>query len=101
MKQGFMRMCAFPRVRKLIGKPALPTIADCESEARRIQSPDAGEHCVAYPDCLFLSDILGGLLNASHFVRRESGSENYAAAFAFRNGRSASFGFLFHLGCYN
>src|SRR5262245_24403293 len=26
------------RVRKLIGKPALPTIADCESEARRIQS---------------------------------------------------------------
>jgi hypothetical protein len=36
-----MKICAIfsaLRVRKLIGKPAFPTIADCEFKARRIQN---------------------------------------------------------------
>ena len=47
-------------VRKLIGKPAFLTIADCESEARRI-------HCLGYEACLSVCEA------ASKAFRNQSG----------------------------
>src|SRR5437660_12785210 len=54
-------------VHKLIGKPAFLTIADCESEARRIHLSTVVRHLeqgVSQPNCFILISSLNRFLNS-------------------------------------
>src|SRR5712671_3473878 len=66
-------------VRKLIGKPAFLTIADCESEARRIHSPHAG-HFSAHASRAFRiqSDLLSEVLATAATITRCSSGDSLA-----------------------
>src|SRR5262245_44533396 len=69
------QMCAIYQslwVRKLIGKPAFLTIADCESDARRIHLPASigyTQQSVPNPDGLVLVRYFYRILNLLKFNR--------------------------------
>src|SRR6266478_3372050 len=89
-------MCAIIQllwVRKLTGKPALPTIADCESEARRIQCAQAA---IFFADSINVSriqsDLLPGYLAIAFSICRFSSGESLALTMIRRNLAFAIFG---------
>jgi hypothetical protein len=92
-------MCAtfeLLRVRKLTGKPAFLTIADCESEARRIQNNgDAHELPLRAAESNAFrthSDLLSENLTIAALISRYSSGESRACIRMPRNLAFATFG---------
>ena len=85
------------RVRKLTGKPAFLTIADCESEARRIHLGRtlfrAGQQRLPNPLRLALWGIFNGRFNLSVLFWRKPRLDEDAAQLGLWNLRSANFRF--------
>src|SRR5437867_268678 len=79
-------------VRKLTGKPAFLTIADCESEARRIHLTGVGDrqNGVPKPNGFIFISGFNRLLNGSVFRLIDTSAQHYLARFSRRQFRASN-----------